>query len=47
VLLREIWANTVESFVHSDYVRDEYVDLLDFAETAEEAVAKIVVRLGG
>lgn len=41
VLLGDIWRNTMETFIHSEYVPEEHAALLYYAETAGEAVAYI------
>jgi predicted Rossmann-fold nucleotide-binding protein len=37
-LLGDIWANTVHSFLHPDYIPDQHLHLLEFASTPSEAV---------
>ena len=46
VLFGDIWRNTIQAFIHRDYVGDSHIELLHFANTPEEAVTHIrnVVR---
>ena len=47
VLYGDIWRNTIQAFIHRDYVRDSHLELLHFANTPEEAVAHIKNMLRG
>jgi uncharacterized protein (TIGR00730 family) len=38
VLLGDIWRKTMETFIHTDYVRPEHTELLHYASTPAEAV---------
>ena len=46
VVFGSLWQETIRAFVHPDYVRDSHLELLQFADTPDEAVAHIksVVR---
>jgi uncharacterized protein (TIGR00730 family) len=39
ILLGDMWRQTVEDFIDTQYVRPEHIQLLHFAETPEAAVA--------
>jgi uncharacterized protein (TIGR00730 family) len=39
ILLGDMWRQTVENFIDAQYVRPEHIELLQFAETPEAAVA--------
>lgn len=41
VLLGDIWRETMTAFIRSEYIADDHVAMLKFADTAEEAVAII------
>lgn len=46
VLIGENWRQTLQTFFDKQYIAPEHFDLLNFVNTAEEAVAIIVERVG-